>query len=79
MPRSARVKKVLDEAADLTPAERAELAEELTRRAPLSFTGADLLALWHSMPHDDPSWTDDVEKAIRSQPTIADEPSPWAR
>jgi hypothetical protein len=46
-------------------------------RSPVSFTGADFLALWHSLLHDDPSWTDDVERAIRSQPTIADEPSPW--
>lgn len=78
MARSARVKKLLEEAADLTPAERNELAVELTTAA-LSFTGADLLALWHSMPHDDPSWTDDVERAYRSQPSIADEPSPWER
>lgn len=78
MSRSARVKKLLEEAADLTPAERKELAVELTKPA-ASFTGADLLELWYSMPHDDPSWADDVEKAYRSQPSIADEPSPWER
>ncbi len=42
-----------------------------------SFTGADLLALWRALAHDDPSWADDLEKVTRSQPTIADEPSPW--
>jgi hypothetical protein len=78
MSRSARVQKLIDEAAELTPAERNELAVELTRPA-RSSTGADLLAVWHSMPHDDPSWADDVEKAYRSQPSIADEPSPWER
>jgi len=41
-----------------------------------SFTDADLLALWRALPHDDPSWADDLEKVTRSQPTIADEPSP---
>jgi hypothetical protein len=78
MPRSARLQKLLEEAADLTPAERNELAVELTRPAP-SFTGADLLALWKSVPHPDPGWADDVEKAYRSQPSIADESSPWER
>jgi hypothetical protein len=78
MARSARVQKLLDEAADLTPAERKELAVELTMPV-RSFTGADLLALWKSMPHDDPGWADDVEKAYRSQPSIADESSPWER
>jgi hypothetical protein len=78
MARSARVQKLLDEAADLTPAEKKELAVELTKPEP-SFTGADLIVLWHSMPHDDSSWADDVEKAYRSQPSIADEPSFWER
>jgi hypothetical protein len=78
MAHSARVQKLLQEAADLTATERKELALELTKPAAW-FTGADLLALWHSMPHDDQSWTDDVEKAYRSQPSIADEPSPWER
>ena len=78
MAHSARVRKLLQEAADLSDTERRELALELTKPIP-SFTGADLLALWHSLPHDDPSWTDDVEKGYRSQPSIADEPSPWER
>jgi hypothetical protein len=42
-------------------------------------TGADLLALWQSLPHDDPSWADDLEKITRSQPTTADEPLAWER
>jgi hypothetical protein len=42
-------------------------------------TAADLLALWRSLPHDDPSWADDLEKITRSQPTTADEPSAWER
>ena len=40
-------------------------------------TGADLLALWRSLPHDDPSWADDLEKITRSQPTTDDEPAAW--
>ncbi len=40
-------------------------------------TGADLLALWRSLPHDDPSWADDLEKITRSQPTTDHEPSAW--
>jgi hypothetical protein len=63
---------------DLSAAERRELAAALAAPTP-SFTGADLLALWHSMPHDDLGWADDVEKAYRSQPSIADEWSPWER
>ena len=78
MARSARVQKILQAAAELTAAERDELAVELNKPA-ASFTGADLLTLWHSLPHDDSSWADDVEKAYRSQPSIADEPSPWER
>jgi hypothetical protein len=39
MSRSARVQKIIDEAASLTPAERAELAEELSK--PLVFTKED--------------------------------------
>jgi hypothetical protein len=40
MSRSARVQKIIDEAAGLTAAERAELAEELSK--PLVFTKEDL-------------------------------------
>jgi hypothetical protein len=40
MPRSARVLKVLEEAAEFTPAERAELAEELAK--PIVFTKEDM-------------------------------------
>jgi hypothetical protein len=40
MSRSARVQKIIDEAARLTPAERAELAEELSE--PLVFTKEEL-------------------------------------
>jgi len=40
MPRSARVKKVLEQAAELTPAEREELAQELGQ--PLVFTEEDM-------------------------------------
>jgi len=42
-------------------------------------TGADFLALWLSLPHDDPAWADDLEKITRSQPTTADELSAWER
>jgi hypothetical protein len=42
-------------------------------------TCADLLALWRSLSHDDPTWADDLEKITRSQPTTADEPSAWER
>jgi hypothetical protein len=42
-------------------------------------TAADLLAVWRTLPHDDPSWADDLEKITRSQATIADEPSAWER
>jgi hypothetical protein len=43
-----------------------------------SFTGADFLALWKTLPHPDPGWADDVEAAVRSQPLTSGE-SPWDR
>lgn len=38
------------------------------------FTGAELLALWKSLPRPDPMWADAVEEVIRSQSSILDEP-----
>jgi hypothetical protein len=43
------------------------------------FTGAELLALWRSLPHGDPDLADDIERAAHAQPDISDEPSPWER
>ena len=40
MARTARVQRILEEAAELTPAERAELAEELAK--PIVFTEEDM-------------------------------------
>jgi hypothetical protein len=78
MPRSARVLKVLEEAAELTPAERAELAEEL-KRPPL-LPAADLIALFATAPKD-PSFADDLELVIRERESIDDvsATSPWDR
>ena len=63
---------------ELTPPIEVLVAEKPPEGLP-SFTGADLLALWKSLPHDDEKWADDIEKITRSQPTTADEPSPWER
>jgi len=41
-----------------------------------NFTGADMLALWKTLPHPDPGWADAVEEASRSQPLTSGE-SPW--
>ncbi|HEX2573807.1 MAG TPA: hypothetical protein VH877_29930 [Polyangia bacterium] len=44
-----------------------------------AFTGADLLALWRSLPHGDSDWADEVDRAAHAQPALSEEPSPWER
>ena len=44
-----------------------------------AFTGADLLALWRSLPHGDHGLADGIDLASRDQPNVTDEPSPWER
>ena len=48
---------------------------ELRPVAPPRFTGADLLALFSSLPEVDREYLDTVERAVRAQPQVPE--SPW--
>ena len=44
-----------------------------------SFTGADFLKLWESVPHPGAGWADALDEVVQSQSSILDEPKPWER
>lgn len=48
---------------------------EISHVKPMRFTGADFLALLHSLPKPDPAFWNAVEKATRQEPAVPE--SPW--
>lgn len=82
---TARVKKVIEEMAELSPPELAELAERLKELRAVSdqgrrvFRGADLLRLLESISPD-PEFADDIEAGVRERRAMAESRvSPWER
>jgi hypothetical protein len=82
---TARVKKVLEDMEELSPAELAEVAERFralkvandqSRRV---CRGADLLRLFESITPD-PEFADDIEAGVRERRAMAESRvSPWER
>jgi antitoxin (DNA-binding transcriptional repressor) of toxin-antitoxin stability system len=52
-----------------------ELVCEMSHVTPLRFTGADFLALLHSLPKPDPGYWDAVEERTKQTPAVPE--SPW--
>ena len=82
---TARVKKVIDEMADLSPAELAEVAERFRElkvandRGRRVCRGADLIRLFESITPD-PEFADDIEAGVRERRAMAESRvSPWER
>jgi uncharacterized protein YbjT (DUF2867 family) len=82
---TARVKKVIEEMAELSPPELAELAERfqelraINDRGRRVFRGADLLRLFESISPD-PEFADDIEAGVRERRAMAESRvSPWER
>jgi hypothetical protein len=82
---TARVKKVIEEMADLSPPELAELAERLRElravndQGPRVCRGADLVRLFESITPD-PGFADDIEAGVRERRAMAESRvSPWER
>jgi antitoxin (DNA-binding transcriptional repressor) of toxin-antitoxin stability system len=48
---------------------------EMSHVKPMRFTGADFLALLHSLPRPDPAFWNAVDKATRQAPTVPE--TPW--
>ena len=82
---TARVKKVIDEMAELSPAELAELADRFRELRAANDQGrgrcgnADLIRFFESHTPD-PEFADDIEAGIRERRARAeDRTSPWDR
>ncbi|HZL19004.1 MAG TPA: hypothetical protein VFG23_14790 [Polyangia bacterium] len=82
---TARLKKVIEEMADLSPAELAELAERLRELRAVNdqglrvCRGADLVRLFESITPD-PEFADDIEAGVRERRAMAaSRVSPWER
>lgn len=82
---TARVKKVIDEMAELSPAELAEVAERFRELKAVNDQGrrvcrnADLIRLFESITPD-PEFADDIEAGVRERRAMAESRvSPWER
>jgi hypothetical protein len=82
---TARVKKVIDEMAELSPAELAEVAERFRELKVANdqdrrvCRGADLIRLFESITPD-PEFADDIEAGVRERRAMAESRvSPWER
>ena len=79
---TARVKNVIEEMADLSPAERAERLRALRAvndQALRVCRGVDLVHLFESITTD-PEFADDIEAGVRERPAMAaSRVSPWER
>ena len=82
---TARVKKVIDEMAELSPTELEEVVERFRELRTLNdhgvrvCTGADLMRLLESITPD-PDFADDIEAGVRERRAMAESRvSPWER
>jgi hypothetical protein len=82
---TARVKKVIDEMAELSPAELAEVAERFRALQVINDQDrrvcrvADLIRLFESITPD-PEFADDIEAGVRERRAMAESRvSPWER
>ena len=82
---TARVKKVIDEMAELSPAELAEVAERFRElkvandQARRACRAADLIRLFESITPD-PGFADDIEAGVRERRAMVESRvSPWER
>ena len=82
---TARVKKVIEEMAELSPTEMAELVERFRELRAVNDQGrrvcsnADLIHFLSSHPLD-PEFADDIEAGVRERRARADDrASPWDR
>lgn len=82
---TARVKKVIEEMAGLSPGELAEVADRIRElraggdRGPLACRAADLSRLFENLVPD-PEFADDIEAGVRERRAMAESRvSPWER
>jgi hypothetical protein len=82
---TARVRKVIDEMAELSPAELAEVAERFRELKVANDQGrrvcrvGDLIRLFESITPD-PEFADDIEAGVRERRAMAESRvSPWER
>lgn len=82
---TARVKKMLDEMAELSPTELEEVVERFRELRALNdhgvrvCRGADLVRLFESITPD-PEFADDIEAGVRERRAMAEfRVSPWER
>lgn len=82
---TARAKKVIDDMAELSPAELAEVAERFRELEVANEQGrrvcraADLIRLFESITPD-PEFADDIEAGVRERRAMAESRvSPWER
>lgn len=82
---TARVKKVIEEMGELSPAEMAELADRFRELRAVGdqsgrvCRGSDLVRLFESI-NPDPGFADDIEAGVRERRAMAESRvSPWER